>query len=62
MVTKHSTINLVQDDKIIFRDDQIAKKFSECFISIPILNMPSNGCKYPDSSEQDPILKKTWQV
>ena len=46
-VTKHSKINLVEDDKIISRDDQIAKKFSEYFISIPILNMPSNGCKCP---------------
>ena len=56
-VTKHFKINLVKDDKIISRDDQIAKKFSEYFISIPILNMPSNGYKCPHSSEQDPILK-----
>ena len=56
-VTKHSKTKLVQDDKIISRNDQIAKKFSEYFISIPILNMPSNGYKCPDSSEQDPILK-----
>ena len=48
---------LIKDDKIISRDDQIAKKFSEYFISIPILNMPSNGYKCPDSSEQDPILQ-----
>ena len=41
-VTKHSKINLVKDDKIISRDDQIAKKFDEYFTSIPILNMPSN--------------------
>ena len=27
-VTKHSKINLVEDDKIISRDEQIAKKFS----------------------------------
>ena len=40
---KHSKINLVEDDKIISCDDQIAKKFSEHFISISILNMPSNG-------------------
>ena len=57
-VTKHSKINLVEDDKIISCDDQIAKKFSEYFINITILNMPSNGYKWPDSSEQDPILKK----
>ena len=56
-VTKHSKTKLVQDDKIISRNDQIAKKFSEYFINIPILNMPSNGYKCPDSSEQDPILK-----
>ena len=48
---------MVEDDKIISRDDQIAKKFREYFISIPILNMPSNGYKYPHSSEQDPIFK-----
>ena len=56
-VTKHSKINLVEDNKIISRDDQIAKKFSEYFINIPILNMPGYGYKCPDSSEQDPILK-----
>ena len=44
-VTKLSKINLVKDDKTISRDDQIAKKFSEYFISIPILNMPSNGSR-----------------
>ena len=48
-VTKHSKINLVEDDKIISRDKQIAKKFSEYFIKIPILNMASNGYKCPDS-------------
>ena len=51
-VTKHSKINFVEDDKIISPDEQIAKKFSEYFINIPILNMPSNGYKCPDSSEQ----------
>ena len=56
-VSKHSKINLVEDDKIISRDDQIAKKFSEYFINILILNMLSNGYKCPHSSEQDPILK-----
>ena len=48
---------MVEDDKIISRDDQIAKKFSEYFISIPILNIPSNGYKCPHSSEQNPFLK-----
>ena len=42
-VTKHYKINLVEDDKVISRDDQIAKKFNEYFISIPIVNMPNNG-------------------
>ena len=56
-ITKHSKITLVEDDEIISREDQIAKKFSEYFINIPILNMPSNGYKCPDSSEQDPTLK-----
>ena len=56
-VTKHSKINLVEDDKIISPDEQIAKNPSEYFIIIPILNMPSNGFKCLHSSEQDPILK-----
>ena len=41
-VTKHSKISLVEDDKIISRDGQIAKKFSEYFMTISVLNMPSN--------------------
>ena len=48
---------MVEDDKVISRDDQIAKKFSEYLISIPILNMSSDGYRCPDSSEQDTILK-----
>ena len=56
-VTNHSKINLVEDVKIISRDDQIAEKFSEYFISIAILNMPSNGYKCLHSSEQGLILK-----
>ena len=56
-VTKHSKINLVEDYKIISRDEQIAKKFSEYFRSIPVSNMPSDRYKCPHSSEQDPILK-----
>ena len=56
-VTKHSKIILDEDDKIISRNEQIDKKFSEYIINIPILNMPSNSYKCPDSSEQDPILK-----
>ena len=56
-VTKHSKTNLVEDDKIISCDDQTAKQFSEYFISIPILNIASNGYTCPHSSGQDPILK-----
>ena len=48
---------MVEDDKINSRDDQIAKKFSKFFISIPILNVPNDGYKCPDASEQEPILK-----
>ena len=48
---------MVEDDKTISPNEQIVKKFSEQFISIPILNMPSNGYEYQDSSEQDPILE-----
>ena len=50
-IGKHFKNNLVKDDKIISREEQIAKKFSEYFISILILNMPSNGYRCPDSSE-----------
>ena len=46
-VTKHFKINLFEGDKVISRDEQIAKKFSEYFINIPILNT-SNGYKCPD--------------
>ena len=49
--------NLVEDNKIISPEDRIVKKFSECFINIPIFNMPSNGYKFPESLEQDPILE-----
>ena len=52
---KHSKINLTEGDKIVSCDNQIAKKFSEHFLNIPILNMPSNGYKSPYSSEQDPF-------
>ena len=47
-VTKHSKIKLVEDDKIISRDDQIAKSFSEYFVNIPFLDMQSNAYKHPD--------------
>ena len=47
---------MAEDGKNISRNDQIAEKFSEYFIFIAILNVPINGYKWPDSSEQDPIL------
>ena len=50
-VIKHSKINLVEDDKIISRDHQIAEKFSEYFVNILILSVPSNGYKSPYSLE-----------
>ena len=56
-VTKHSKINLVEDHKVISRDDQISEKFSEYFINILILNKPRNDYKCPDSSEENLILK-----
>ena len=49
-VTKHSKINLAEDDKTISRDEHIAKKLSKYFINISSLNMPSNGYKCSDSS------------
>ena len=35
-------ITLVEDDKILFQDVEIAKTFNEYFINIPILNMSNN--------------------
>ena len=37
-----SKITLVEDDKILSQDAEIAKTFNEYFINIPILNMPNN--------------------
>ena len=37
-----SKITLIEDDKILSQDDEIAKTFNEYFINIPILNMPNN--------------------
>ena len=34
--------SLVEDDKILSQDAEIAKTFNEYFINIPILNMPNN--------------------
>ena len=37
-----SKITLVEDDKILSQEAEIAKTFNEYFINIPILNMPNN--------------------
>ena len=55
---KVSKITLKEDNQIISQDKQIAKIFNEYFISIPILNMPTNQeFEYSDSPEQDPLLR-----
>ena len=54
---KYCKTNLAENDKIISRDEKIAKKFSEYFINIPNLSLTSNGYKCPNTSERDPILK-----
>ena len=41
-VNIRSKITLVEDDKILSRDAEIAKTFNEYFINIPNLNMPNN--------------------
>ena len=54
---KVSKITLIEDNQIISQDKQIAKIFNEYFISIPILNMPTNQeFEYSDSPEEDPPL------
>ena len=37
-----SKITLVEGDKILLQDAEIARTFNEYFINIPILNMPNN--------------------
>ena len=41
-VKRRSKITLVEDDKILSQDAEIAKNFNEDFINIPILTMPNN--------------------
>ena len=54
---KLSKITLIEGNQIISQDKQIAKIFNEYFISIPILNMPTNQeFEYSDSREGDPPL------
>ena len=50
---KVSKITLIEDNQIISQDKQIAKIFNEYFISVPILNMPTNQqFEYSDSPEK----------
>ena len=39
---KASKITLIENEKIVSEDKEIAKIFNDYFISIPILNMPTN--------------------
>ena len=51
-------ITLIEDNQMISQDKKIAKIFNEYFVSIPVLNMPSNQeSEYSDSSEEDPLLR-----
>ena len=51
-----SRITSIEEERVISQDHLIAKTFNECFISIPIKNMPKNR-EYEgfDSSEEDPV-------
>ena len=46
---------MAEGDKVIISRE--SSKFSGYFINIPILNIPNNGYKCPDSLEQDSFLK-----
>ena len=53
---KTSRITLIEDEKTISQEIEIAKTFNEYFISIPIKNMPSNQeFECLDPSEKDPF-------
>ena len=53
-----SKITLIADNQTISQDKQIVKIFNKYFISIPILNMPTNQeFKFSDSPEEDPLLR-----
>ena len=55
---KTSKITLIEDEKTISQDIEIAKTSNEYFISIPIKNMPSNQeFECLDPSEEDPVLR-----
>ena len=55
---KASKITLIENEKIVSEDKEIAKIFNDYFISIPILNMPTNQefeCSV--TQENDPLLR-----
>ena len=57
-VKTRSKITLIEKEKIVSDDKQIAKIFNDYFISIPILNMPTNQefeCSV--TQEEDPLLR-----
>ena len=55
---KASKITLIENEKIVSEDKKIAKIFNDYFISIPILNMPTNQ-EFERSviQENDPLLR-----
>ena len=55
---KASKITLIENEKIVSEDKEIAKVFNDYFINIPILNMPTNQefeCSV--TQENDPLLR-----
>ena len=49
---------MIENEKIVSEDKEIAKIFNDYFISIPILNMPTNQefeCSL--TQENDPLLR-----
>ena len=55
-IEKVSKATLIEDNQNISQDKPIAKIFNEYFISIPILNMPTNQeSEFSDSPEEDPL-------
>ena len=55
---KTSKITLIENEEIISDDKQIAKIFNDYFISIPILNMPTNQeFDFAVTQEVDPVLR-----
>ena len=51
-------MTLIWDNEVISQDKEIAKMFNEYFISIQILNMPTNQeFKYSDLPEENFLLR-----